>query len=151
MSTTSRNSKPKTTPWREIRAKRVKTTEDEARIGEIREQMQAELRLAALRKRRKASQATVAKRLAVSQSSISQLERGADPKLSTIAGYVDALGGRLEVRAVFDDETLAISEIGSHAWKPVNTRKSAGTPRAPRRHPRDKSRSYTTKATSRHR
>jgi hypothetical protein len=47
--------------------------------------------------------------IAVSQSNVSQLERGADPRLSTVAGYVDALGGRLEVLAVFDDETVPIS------------------------------------------
>jgi len=51
----------------------------------------------------------VAKKLKVSLSNISQLERGADPRLSTVAGYVDALGGKLEVLAVFDDETVPIS------------------------------------------
>jgi predicted transcriptional regulator len=61
-----------------------------------------------LRKRRKASQAIVAKKLKVSQSNISQLEHAADPRLSTVAGYVDALGGKLEIRAVFDDETISI-------------------------------------------
>jgi DNA-binding XRE family transcriptional regulator len=133
MSPTARKPQPKARPWREIRAKRVKTPEDEARIAEVREQMQAELRLASLRRRRKASQTTVARRLAVSQSSISQLERGADPKLSTVASYVDALGGRLEVRAVFDDETLAINEIGSDAWKPVRARKAEAAKRTSRR------------------
>jgi transcriptional regulator with XRE-family HTH domain len=119
-----------TTTWKDARKKLVKTAEDEARIAEIRDQMQAELRLASLRKHRKASQATVAKRLSVSQSSISQLERGADPKLSTIAGYVDALGGRLEVHAVFDDETVAISEMGVDVAKPVRTRKPARSRRS---------------------
>jgi|SRR5271166_3976332 len=99
--------KLKTTPWREIRSKRIKP-EDEPRITKIHEQIEAELALAALRKRRKKSQAAVAKQLAVSQSNISQLERGGDPKLSTVAGYIDALGGRLEMVAVFDDETIKI-------------------------------------------
>jgi DNA-binding XRE family transcriptional regulator len=100
--------KLKTTPWREIRGKRIKP-EDEPRIAKIREQMEAELRLAAVRKKRKKSQATVAKKLSVSQSNISQLERGGDPRLSTVAGYIDALGGKLEMVAVFDDETVPIS------------------------------------------
>ena len=99
--------KPKTTPWREIRSKRIKP-ENEPRLAQIHEQIEAELALAALRKRRKQSQAAVAKRLAVSQSNISQLERGGDPKLSTVAGYVAALGGRLEIVAVFDDERITI-------------------------------------------
>jgi DNA-binding XRE family transcriptional regulator len=99
--------KLKTTPWKEIRSKRIKP-EDEPRIAKIREQMEAELRLAAVRKKRKKSQAAVAKKLAVSQSNISQFERGGDPKLSTVAGYIDALGGKLEILAVFDDETITI-------------------------------------------
>ncbi len=101
------NTKITTTPWKEIRSKRIKP-KDEPRVARVREQMEAELRLAALRKRRKASQATLAKKLAVSQSNISQLERGGDPKLSTVADYVGALGGKLEIIAVFDDERVTI-------------------------------------------
>jgi DNA-binding XRE family transcriptional regulator len=97
-----------TSTWKEVR-KRAVTPEMEEGIAREREIIAAELRLASVRKHRKASQATVAKRLAVSQSSVSQLERGGDPKLSTVAGYISALGGRLEVRAVFDDETVPIS------------------------------------------
>jgi DNA-binding XRE family transcriptional regulator len=100
--------KLKTTTWKELRPKLVKP-EDEPRIAKIREQMEAELRLAAVRKKRKKSQAAVAKKLKVSQSNISQFERGGDPRLSTVASYIDALGGRLEMVAVFDDETVPIS------------------------------------------
>jgi hypothetical protein len=39
---------------------------------------------------------------------ISQLERGADPRLSTVASYVNALGGKLEIVAVFDDERVVL-------------------------------------------
>jgi len=102
-----RKTKLKTTPWKEVRKRAVKP-EDEPHIAREREVLEAELRLAALRKRRKASQATVAKKLKVSQSNISQLERGADPRLSTVAGYIDALGGKLEMVAVFEDETIKI-------------------------------------------
>ncbi len=101
------NMKLKTRSWKEVREQAVRS-EDEPHIVRERELLEAELRLAELRKRRKASQAAVAKSLKVSQSSISQFERGADPRLSTVAGYVKALGGRLEVLAVFDDETVPI-------------------------------------------
>jgi len=100
--------KMKTAPWKEVRERAVRP-EDEPHIAREREIIEAELRLAALRKHRKASQTAVAKKLKVSQSNVSQLERGADPRLSTVAGYVDALGGKLEVLAVFDDETVSIS------------------------------------------
>ncbi len=71
--------------------------------------MLAELRLAELRKHRHVSQATLAERLDVSQPNISQFERGNDIRLSTLKSYVQALGGRIEIRAVFDDETLPIT------------------------------------------
>jgi len=99
--------KSKTTPWKDVR-KRAVGPGDEPHIAREREILEAELRLAALRKHRRASQTAVAEKLKVSQSNVSQLERGADPRLSTVAGYVNALGGRLEVLAVFDDETVPI-------------------------------------------
>ena len=68
----------------------------------------ADLRLATLRKHRNVSQTAVANKLAVSQPNISRLERTADPKVSRVASYINALGGRLEVRAVFDDETITL-------------------------------------------
>ncbi len=95
-----------TSDWKAIRERRV--GDDPARVERAREAMVAELRLAGLRRHRKASQADVARRLAVSQANVSQIERG-DVKLSTLAGYVDALGGKLELHAVFDDETVSLS------------------------------------------
>jgi DNA-binding XRE family transcriptional regulator len=97
----------KTTKWSDARRRAVKP-DDEPHIQRVREAMRAELRLAELRKHRGASQAKVAKRLEVSQSNVSQLERGDDVKLSTLASYVKALGGHLELNAVFDDETIPI-------------------------------------------
>jgi DNA-binding XRE family transcriptional regulator len=97
----------KTTKWSDARRSAVKP-EDEPHIQGVREAMRAELRLAELRKHRGASQAKVAKRLEVSQSNVSQLERGDDVKLSTLASYVKALGGHLQLSAVFDDETIQI-------------------------------------------
>jgi DNA-binding XRE family transcriptional regulator len=97
----------KTTKWSEARRRVVKPG-DEPHIQRVREAMRAELRLAELRKHRGASQAKIAQRLEVSQSNVSQLERGDDVKLSTLASYVKALGGHLEISAVFDDETIPI-------------------------------------------
>ena len=45
----------------------------------------------------------VAKKLDVAQENVSRLEGREDPKLSTVAAYVKALGGTLEVQAVFPD------------------------------------------------
>ncbi|MFZ1925420.1 MAG: helix-turn-helix domain-containing protein [Solirubrobacteraceae bacterium] len=97
----------KTTKWSDARRRAIKP-DDEPHIQRARETMRAELRLAELRKHRGASQVKIAKRLEVSQSNVSQLERGDDVKLSTLASYVKALGGHLEISAVFDDETIPI-------------------------------------------
>ncbi len=66
--------------------------------------------LGELRRKLDLTQAVVADRLDVTQENVSQLERGeADVRLSTLSRYVEALGGRLEIRATFPDETVALT------------------------------------------
>jgi transcriptional regulator with XRE-family HTH domain len=113
----------KTSKWRDVRKRAVKAA-DEPYIKQGREAIRAELRLSSVRKQRKASQAAVAERLAVSQSNVSQLERVGDPRLSTVADYIGALGGHLEIAAVFDDERVTIAgppTVGA-AHKPRSVR-----------------------------
>ena len=71
--------------------------------------------LSELRRKLDLTQAIVADRLDVTQENISQIERGeADVRLSTLSRYVEALGGHLEVRAAFPEETVALS-VGTAA------------------------------------
>jgi transcriptional regulator with XRE-family HTH domain len=105
-----------TSNWKTIRKQVI--GKDEARAKRARDAMDAELALGPLRKHRKTSQADVAKRLTVSQANISQIERG-DVKISTLVGYVGALGGKLEVRAVFEDETVSLSDVSMRNVKVV--------------------------------
>ncbi|MBV9197083.1 MAG: XRE family transcriptional regulator [Solirubrobacterales bacterium] len=70
--------------------------------------MEAELGLAEVRRRRGVSQAVMADALEVSQPNISRIEQEDDVYLSTLARYVAALGGHLEVRAVFPEETVTL-------------------------------------------
>jgi transcriptional regulator with XRE-family HTH domain len=70
--------------------------------------MDAETRLAELRARRGLSQAAIADALDVSQPNVSRIEQEDDLYLSTLARYVAALGGYLEVRAVFPEETVTL-------------------------------------------
>ena len=60
--------------------------------------------LADLRRARAKTQVDVARILGVEQPQVSRLEKRSDTYLSTLAGYVEALGGRLKLVAVFDDE-----------------------------------------------
>lgn len=39
----------------------------------------------------------------MNQSEISKIENGADIYVSTLASYLEAMGGKLEIRAVFPD------------------------------------------------
>lgn len=61
------------------------------------------------------SQIDLAAELSISQSAVSQLERGNDVKGSTLRRFVQGLGTRLQIMAVFDDgeaETAAPIRIG---------------------------------------
>jgi transcriptional regulator with XRE-family HTH domain len=70
--------------------------------------MEVELQLAEVRRRRGVSQATIAAALEVSQPNVSRIEQQDDVYLSTLARYVAALGGHLEVQAVFPEETITL-------------------------------------------
>src|SRR5690554_6071436 len=63
----------------------------------------AEMTLAETRKARGFNQSSVAQRLKIAQSNISQIESRPDLLLSTLSHYVEALGGKLELHAKFPD------------------------------------------------
>lgn len=59
--------------------------------------------LAELRSMREITQAAIATQLGMAQPNVSRLERQDDVLLSTLRAYVEGLGGRLELHAVFGD------------------------------------------------
>jgi DNA-binding XRE family transcriptional regulator len=61
-----------------------------------------------LRHAREMTQVNLAKVLGVPQGSISKLERRTDMYLSTLRSYIEAMGGRLELRAIFRDGAVNI-------------------------------------------
>jgi hypothetical protein len=70
--------------------------------------------LAQLRQARRLTQAQLGGVLGVSQAQVSRVENQADLYLSTLRSYVQAMGGELELRAVFPDgqaETIAIAGL----------------------------------------
>jgi len=87
------------------------------RLAKLREETLAEIGLYQLRRSLDRSQADLAAALGISQSAVSQLERGDDIKVSTLRNYIARLGGRLQLIAVFDhdddDETEIPIEIGT--------------------------------------
>ena len=55
------------------------------------------------------SQVTLAKKAGVKQPAISRFEKRGEVKLSTLTSTIEALGGKLEVRAHFSDADIPIS------------------------------------------
>jgi transcriptional regulator with XRE-family HTH domain len=129
-----------------------KTTKNRKGFGELRKQIDADparranveehktAMLSELRRKFDLTQAIVADRLDVTQENISQIERGeADVRLSTLSRYVAALGGHLEVRAAFPEETVALSVGTAATMRRRRTRrgsavaaKASRNPNAPR-------------------
>ncbi len=74
------------------------------RLADLRAETLEEIRLYELRHGDAISQAELAGRLDVTQGAISKLEHSDDVRVSTLRQYLDALGARLELVAVFDDD-----------------------------------------------
>ena len=74
------------------------------RLAELRQETLEEIRLYELRHGEAISQVELAGRLDVTQGAISKLEHSEDVRVSTLRQYLEALGARLELVAVFDDE-----------------------------------------------
>ena len=88
------------------RAERIARERREA-IAEI-----VEYTLGELRRTRKITQADLARLLSTTQPNVSRIERGGEVELSTLRSYVEALGGRLAVSAVFGDEQFPMAVGG---------------------------------------
>ena len=71
----------------------------------------ASMPLEEIRKARQMTQSKLAETLGVNQGEVSKIEHRTDVYLSTLAGYVEALGGKLEIRAVFPDREMLITQF----------------------------------------
>jgi DNA-binding XRE family transcriptional regulator len=67
-----------------------------------------EMPLQQLRNAREMTQARLAEILEMDQGNISKLEKRTDMYLSTLRSYIEAMGGELEIRAVFPDGDVKI-------------------------------------------
>lgn len=99
--------------WADIRAKKRFTPAEEAEIGADVDAIGRQLDLRAIRELAGKTQVDVAGATTMSQSEVSKLERRADHRLSTLQRYVEALGGKLEVFAVFGDKSVRLRSAES--------------------------------------
>ena len=106
---------PSTQSYRALHDEVLARPGAEQRLAALRSETLAEIGLQVLRRTLERSQADLAGELGISQSAVSQLERGDDVKVSTLRSYVQGLGARLKIIAVFDDgeaETAVPIRIG---------------------------------------
>lgn len=83
----------------------------EARAAEL---ISEEMSLRDLRKARKRTQVRVAKVLGIKQENVSRIEKRADLLISTLSGYVEAMGGKLRLIAEFPDRPpIALTGIAA--------------------------------------
>jgi len=87
--------------------------ERRARIEAGAQQLIAEeMALRHLRQARDLTQQRMARRLHIDQAGISKIERRSDMLLSTLRGYVEAMGGSLRLVAEFPDGIAELSSLG---------------------------------------
>lgn len=102
--------------FRELREKLEATPGHAERAAHAREDHQAEVhayRLAELRRLRESTQAELAESAGLVQPAVSRLERSEDSNVSlrTVRRYVEALGGHLELAAVFEDGERLVLDV----------------------------------------
>jgi hypothetical protein len=71
--------------------------------------MEAQEQIAEARYARGAAHESVLAAMDAAEAGISDAERTHDLYLSSLAAYVEALGGHLELHAVFPDETVVVT------------------------------------------
>jgi predicted transcriptional regulator len=92
--------------FRELEAKM--SPESRARVAARVKEELALMPLRQLRRAREMTQTRLAELLEMDQGNISKLEQRTDMYLSTLRSYVEAMGGALEIRAVFPDGVVKI-------------------------------------------
>lgn len=97
--------------WAEARGRLVPPDQEAAADAGVRALRDA-LALSDLRKERGVTQVALAEKLGKSQGNVSELEHRDDVYLSSLREYVEALGGRLEVAAIFEDDDRHAIAIG---------------------------------------
>lgn len=100
----------KTKNFNELRKRPDRDTpERRANVAEYRRAIEDALALADLRQSRNITQIQLAAQLGITQGSISRLEGRSEIYLSTLRSYIEALGGHLEIAAVFGEDHIPVT------------------------------------------
>ena len=91
------------------------------------QQMMAEMPLEELRSARNITQTHLASLLQITQASVSKMEKRTDMYVSTLRSFVQAMGGELEIRAIFPDGTVKIDQFSALASGEEHLTQTAGS------------------------
>ena len=85
--------------------------ESRARVKAKTDRLIADMALAELREARRLTQEQLARQLNIKQPSIAKIERRADMYVSTLRGVIKAMGGEMEILAVFPEGRVRINSF----------------------------------------
>ncbi len=111
--------------WTTLRAKMTPERREANRLAS--KQMIDAMPLEELRTARNITQTHLASLLRITQASVSKMERRTDMYVSTLRSFVQAMGGELEIRAVFPEGTVRIDQFATLAGGEENLTKTAGS------------------------
>ena len=104
--------------WQDVRGGIVAGVGGEEAITEARNRNQSYIdgrRLAERRKGLGLTQAQAAERMGVTKSRVSQIERGEVSTIDVVARYVQAIGGTIQISAVFGDDHYILRGTATEA------------------------------------
>ena len=110
------------TKWRDIR--KELSPEAEERIRKSVEEAAGVMALQQLREARGLTQVNLAKVLNVNQGAVSRLEKRTDMYVSTLRNFIQAMGGQLQVKAIFPEGEVQIEQfepVAEEEQKPLAT------------------------------
>ncbi len=99
-----------TRSWKSVQGERL----DAPAIARVAKRARAqveEVTLQELRRGLSMTQVDVARTAEMTQSELSRLESRGDHRISTLRRYVEALGGELEVAAIFSGRRIKLTEV----------------------------------------
>jgi len=83
-------------------------------------EMLQQLALAELRQAQHLSQEELAKVLNIQQPAVAKIEKKVDMHISTLKRFIEALGGELEIKALFPDREVRITQFDESKARKLN-------------------------------
>jgi len=99
-----------TRTWKSVRDARLSAAASVRVAQQVRVRIE-EVTLQELRHDFAKTQVELARAADMTQSELSRLESRADHRISTLRRYVDALGGKLEITAVFGKRRVKLTDV----------------------------------------